>query len=95
MKYGLKFINKRKLFKECLSLNLNKKVKEKKIFSQQFVTTELMKYGLKFSVLAMIIINKRNKSKNVIMKKENKIFSKQFITTEPTKKENFSMDVFR
>ena len=29
------------------------------------------------------------------MKKENKIFSKQFVTTEPTKKENFSMDVFR
>ena len=28
------------------------------------------------------------------MKKEKKIFSKQFVTTEPTKKENFSMDVF-
>ena len=25
MKYGLKFINERKLFKECLSLKLNKK----------------------------------------------------------------------
>ena len=29
MKYGLKFINERKLFKECLSLNLNKKRKRK------------------------------------------------------------------
>ena len=61
-----------------------KQKKEKKIFSKQFVTSELTKYGLKFSVLS-IIINERNKSKNVIMKKENKIFSKQFFTTEPTK----------
>ena len=29
MKYGLKFINEIKLFKECLSLNLNKKRKSK------------------------------------------------------------------
>ena len=29
--------------------------KEKKIFSKQFVTTELTKYGLKFSVLSIII----------------------------------------
>ena len=54
MKYGLKFINERKLFKECLSLKLNKKWN--KIFSKQFVTTELTKYGLKFSVLSIIII---------------------------------------
>ena len=73
MKYGLKFINERKLFKECLSLKLKKKKeKEKKIFSKQFVTTELTKYGLKFSVLS-IIINERNKrKKNVIMKKKRK-----------------------
>ena len=45
-----------------------KKEKEKKIFSKQFVTTELTKYGLKFSVLS-IIINERNKRKNVILKK--------------------------
>ncbi len=32
--------------------------KEKKIFSKQFVTTEPTKYGLKFSVLS-IIINER------------------------------------
>ena len=57
-KYGIKFINKRKLFKECLSLKLNKKEKENKIFSKQFVTTELTKYGLKFSVLS-IIMNER------------------------------------
>ena len=61
-----------------------KKEKEKKIFRKQFVTTELTKYGLKFSVLS-IIINERNKRKNVILKKENKILSKQFVTTEPTK----------
>ena len=79
-------------------MKLNKKEKEKKIFSKQFVTTELTKYGLKFSVLS-IIINERNKRKNVILKKEKKIFSKQFVTTEPTKyglrKKNFLMDVFR
>ena len=34
------------------------KKKEKKIFSKQFITTELTKYGLKFSVL-LIIINER------------------------------------
>ena len=50
-KYGLKFsvlsiIIKQKIFKECLSLKLNKK-KENKIFSKQFVTTELRKYGLR------------------------------------------------
>ena len=54
MKYGLKFINERKIFKECLSLKLNNK-KENKIFSKQFVTTEPTKYGLKFSVLSIII----------------------------------------
>ena len=32
-----------------------KKKKEKKIFSKQFVTTELTKYGLKFGVLSIII----------------------------------------
>ena len=88
MKYGLKFINKRKHFKECLSLKLNNK-KEKKIFSKQFVTTEPTKYGLKFSVLP-IIINEKNFVRNVFRwsettKKESKIFSKQFVTTEPTK----------
>ena len=31
MKYGLKFINERKLFKECLSLTLNKKRNVEKI----------------------------------------------------------------
>ena len=61
-----------------------KQKKKKKIFSKQFVTTEPTKYGLKFSVLS-IIINERNKRKNVIMKKENKIFSKKLLTTEPTK----------
>ena len=55
MKYGLKLINERKLFKECLSLKLNNK-KENQIFSKQFITTELTKYGLKFSVLSIIII---------------------------------------
>ena len=50
MKYGLKVINERKLFKECFSLKLDKR-KEKKIFSKQFVTTEPTKYGLKFSVI--------------------------------------------
>ena len=34
--------------------------KEKKIFSKQFVITELTKYGLKFSVLS--IINKQKKT---------------------------------
>ena len=68
--------------------------KENKIFSKQFVTTERTKYGLKFSVLS-IIINERKlikkclslkfKTKNVILKKEKKIFSKQFVTTERTK----------
>ena len=58
MKYGLKFINERKLFKECLSLKLSNK-KENKIFSKQFVTTEPMKYGLKFSVLSIIIKQKK------------------------------------
>ena len=33
--------------------------KEKKIFSKQFVTTETMKYGLKFSVLSIIIKRKK------------------------------------
>ena len=61
-----------------------KKEKKNKIFSKQFVTTELTKYGLKFSV-SSIITNERNKRKNVILKKEKKIFSKQFVTTEPTK----------
>ena len=37
-----------------------------------------------FSVLS-IIINERNKRKNVIMKKESKIFSRQFVTTESKK----------
>ena len=88
MKYGLKFINEGKLFKECLSLKLNNK-KEKKIFSKQFVTTEPTKYGLKFSVLS-IIINGRKLFKECLSlklnsKKEKKIFSKQFVTTEPTK----------
>ena len=64
MKYGLNFINERKLF----TLKLNKKEKENKIFSKQFITTKLTKYGLKFSVLS-IIINERNKRKNVILKK--------------------------
>ena len=62
MKYGLKFINERKLFKEYLLLKLNKKEilkKEKKIFSKQFVTTEPTEYGLKFSVLSMIIKRKK------------------------------------
>ena len=62
MKYGLKFINERKLIKKCLSLMFKtKKVmlkKENKIFSKQFVTTELTKYGLMFRVLP-IIINER------------------------------------
>ena len=39
-----------------------KKKKENKIFSKQFVATELTKYGFKFSVLS-IIINERNKRK--------------------------------
>ena len=54
------------------------------MFSKQFVTTELTKYGLKFSVIS-ITINERNKGKNVILKKEKKTFSKQFVTTEPSK----------
>ena len=33
--------------------------KEKKIFSKQSVTTELTKYGLKFSVLSIIIKRKK------------------------------------
>ena len=33
--------------------------KEKKIFSKQFVTTEPTKYGLKFSVLSIIIKQKK------------------------------------
>ena len=36
------------------------KKKKNKIFSKQFVTTELTKYGLKFSVLS-IIISKKSK----------------------------------
>ena len=44
------------------------KQKKKKIFSKQFVTTELTKYGLKFSVLS-IIINERNKRKNYHIEK--------------------------
>ena len=69
-----------------------KQKNENKIFSKQFSTTELTKYGLKFSVLS-IIINERKlikkylslKLKKVMLKKENKIFSKRFVTTEPTK----------
>ena len=30
MKYGLKYINERKLFKECLTLKSHKKIKKKK-----------------------------------------------------------------
>ena len=33
--------------------------KENKIFSKQFVTTEPMKYGLKFSALSIIIKQKK------------------------------------
>ena len=39
--------------------DLLEKWKENKIFSKQFVTTEPMKYGLKFSVLSMIIKQKK------------------------------------
>ena len=38
------------------------KRKEKKIFSKQFVTTEPTKYGLKFSVISIIMIIKRKKT---------------------------------
>ena len=67
--------------------------KENKIFSKQFVTTEPTKYGLKFSVLSIIIKRKKTykemsfvevKEEKEMLKKENKIFSKQFVTTEPT-----------
>ena len=71
-------------------MKLNKK-KENRIFSKQFVTTEPTKYGLKFSVLSIIIKRKKTywemsffevKEKKVMLKKENKIFSKQFVTME-------------
>ena len=64
-----------------------------------------MKYGLKFSVLLIIIKRKKTykemsfvevKEKKEMLKKEKKIFSKQFVTTNELwfKKENFLMDVF-
>ena len=59
-------------------MKLNKR-KEKKIFSKQFVTTELMKYGLRKKTLNGCLSLKLNN------RKENKIFCKQFFTTEPTK----------
>ena len=33
--------------------------KKEKIFSKQFITTEPTKYGLKFSVLSIIIIKRK------------------------------------